>query len=159
MRWSLGADIYHVKQRAFDRLLGFQPYSQTTGHVTFYYEAPFYNLDFQFRVGRYLAGDWGTTAQVSRRFASGIEIGVFATKTNVSSTQFGEGSFDKGIFIRIPLSWALPIYTQNSYDLALRPVQRDGGQVLNGDARLYEQTRRSSLGEQYRYTETALPSP
>jgi hypothetical protein len=152
-RWSMGVDIYHVKQRNFDRLFGFQGYSQTTGHATFYYELPFYNLDFQFRVGRYLAGDWGTTVQVSRRFASGWEVGVFATKTNVSSAQFGEGSFDKGIIIRIPLAWALPLHTQQSYDLQLRPIQRDGGQTLHGDARLYEQSRRVSLGEFYRESE------
>ena len=29
----------------------------------------------------------------------------------------------------------------------LRPVQRDGGQTLNGDATLYEETRAASQGE------------
>ena len=37
------------------------------------------------------------------RFSTGVEIGAFVTKTNVSAAQFGEGSFDKGIIIRIPL--------------------------------------------------------
>ena len=140
-RWALGADLYEVKQRAFNRLFGFRSYNQTTGHVTLYYDSPWYDLDFQLRAGQYLAGDRGVTFQVSRRFSTGVEIGAFATKTNVSSIQFGEGSFDKGIFIHIPLTWVLPIHSQTSLNELLRPVQRDGGQVLNGDATLFESTR------------------
>ena len=143
-RWALGADLYEVKQRAFNRLFGFRPYSQTTGHITLYYDSPWYDLDFQLRAGQYLAGDRGLTFQVSRRFSTGVEIGVFATKTNVSSQQFGEGSFDKGIFIHIPLTWVLPIHSQTSLNELLRPVQRDGGQILSGDARLFESTRNVS---------------
>jgi hypothetical protein len=152
-RWALGADLYYVRQRNFDRLLGLRPYSQATGHVTFYYEAPWYDLNFQLRVGRYLAGDWGTTMQVTRRFASGLEIGAFATKTNVSAAQFGEGSFDKGLIIRIPLSHLIPVNTQQMFGMDLRPIQRDGGQTLSGDAQLYERMRRASEGELRRTAE------
>ena len=143
-RWALGGDLYEVKQRAFDRLFGFLPYNQTTGHITVYYDSPWYNLDFQLRAGQYLAGDRGATFQVSRRFSTGVEIGVFATKTNVSAQQFGEGSFDKGIFIHIPLDWILPTHSQISLDEMIRPVQRDGGQVLAGDSALFDFTRRTS---------------
>lgn len=140
-RWALGADLYEVKQRAFDRLFGFLPYRQTTGHITLYYDSPWYDLSFQLRAGQYLAGDRGVTFQVARRFSTGVEIGVFATKTNVSSVQFGEGSFDKGLFIHIPLDWVLPTHSQISLDEMIRPVQRDGGQALAGDATLFEFTR------------------
>jgi hypothetical protein len=149
-RWALGADIYHVQQRQFDRLFGFQSYTQTTGHMSLYYDSPWYDLTFLVRIGRYLAGDWGTTFQVTRRFASGIEIGAFATKTNVSSEQFGEGSFDKGIIIRLPLAAVMPLNTQRLFAMDLRPVQRDGGQVLTGDAQLYDRMRLTSEGELWR---------
>ena len=43
-----------------------------------------------------LAGDKGVTLDLSRRFKSGFTMGVFATKTNLSAEEFGEGSFDKG---------------------------------------------------------------
>ena len=49
--------------------------------------------------------------------------------------------------IRIPLGWIAPIETQSQIAMDLRPVQRDGGQVLNGDATLYEETRSTSQGE------------
>ena len=35
------------------------------------------------RAGRYLAGDWGATVELGRRFDSGIEVGAFATFTDV----------------------------------------------------------------------------
>ena len=146
-RWALGADLYSVKQRDYDRLFGFQNYNALTGHVTLYYASPWYNLNFLLSAGRYLAGDQGITVQATRRFASGIEVGAFFTKTNVSSAQFGEGSFDKGIIIRMPLGFTLPTNTQNEFGMIIKPVQRDGGQKLDGGSMLYEETRRASRAE------------
>lgn len=146
-RWAIGADMYEVWQRNYDRLFGLQNYHVATGHLTLYWDSPFYDLNFQVRAGQYLAGDRGLTLQITRRFSTGIEIGAFATKTNVSSHDFGEGSFDKGIVIRIPLGWVAPIDTQSLIAMDLRPVQRDGGQALLGDATLYDETRRASESE------------
>jgi hypothetical protein len=149
-RWALGADVYEVWQRQFDRLFGLQRYRRTTGHISLYYDSPWYDLNFQLRAGQYLAGDRGATLQITRRFSTGVEIGAFVTKTNVSAADFGEGSFDKGIIIRIPLGWAAPLETQSQIGLDLRPVQRDGGQTLGGDATLYDETRMTSEGEIFR---------
>jgi len=146
-RWAVGADLYDVQQRDFDRLFGLQSYRALTGHVALYYASPWYGLNFVVRAGQYLARDRGITLEISRRFSTGVEIGAFFTKTNVSSAQFGEGSFDKGIVLRIPIGWVAPIDTQTELDTILRPVQRDGGQRLSGDAILYEETRRNSQAE------------
>lgn len=146
-RWALGADFYEVQQRNFDRLFGLQDYRIFTGHVALYYSSPWYGFNFAIRAGQYLAGDRGITFEATRRFDSGVEIGAFFTRTNVSAERFGEGSFDKGIMIRIPLGWIAPLNTQAGLNMDLRPVQRDGGQRLLGDAFLYEETRRSSLDE------------
>jgi hypothetical protein len=148
-RWALGADLFEVWQRNFDRLFGLQPYHVTTGLISLYYASPWYDLNFAVRAGQYLAGDRGVTLELTRRFSTGVEIGAFMTKTNVSSADFGEGSFDKGIFIRIPLDWALPLHSQSTLALDLRPVQRDGGQRLVNDAILYQETRRTSEAEMY----------
>lgn len=146
-RWALGVDGYEVWQRGFDRLFDLRNYHVFTGHVSLYYASPWHDLNFMVSAGQYLAGDRGLTFQMTRRFSTGVEIGAFFTKTNVSSAQFGEGSFDKGIIIRIPLGWALPVDTQGEWRLDLRPVQRDGGQRLAADAPLYDETRRSSYAE------------
>ncbi len=151
-RWALGVDMYRVWQRDFDRLFGLQRYKTFTGHVSLYYASPWHDLNFALRAGQYLAGDRGVTVEVTRRFATGIEVGAFFTRTNVSAQQFGEGSFDKGIIIRIPLGWMLPIETQGQYALDMRPIQRDGGQRLMADTVLYEETRRASQAEIYTQT-------
>ncbi len=146
-RWAIGADLYDVQERGFDRLLDLQKYHVVTGHVTVYWASPWYDLNFQVRAGQYLAGDRGITFMASRRFSTGVEVGAFFTRTNVSAAQFGEGSFDKGIIVRIPLGWVAPINTKNGLYTILRPVQRDGGQTLTNDATLYEETRQTSEAE------------
>ncbi|MDE2111684.1 MAG: YjbH domain-containing protein [Alphaproteobacteria bacterium] len=146
-RIAIGADLYQVWKRDFNRLFGLQNYNILTGHVSIYYQSPWYGLNFDVHVGRYLAGDYGGTFEITRRFASGVEVGAWATFTNVPFSRFGEGSFDKGIIIHIPFEWGLPIYSQSSYDLRLASLTRDGGQRLAGDDSLYEETRRTSDGE------------
>jgi len=146
-RFSIGADLYQVWRRDYDRLFGHLPYNVLTGHVTLYYDSPWYGLNFAVHAGRYLAGDKGATFEIKRRFDSGIEIGAFATFTNVPFKKFGEGSFDKGIVIRIPVEWMLPIFTKTSFNIDLRPLTRDGGQRLLNDDSLYEYTRSTSYNE------------
>jgi hypothetical protein len=157
-RFTVGADLYEVWQRDFDRLISFQAYHVFTGHVSVYYESPWYGLNFNLHAGRYLAGDYGATFEVMRRFDSGVEIGGFVTLTNVPFKKFGEGSFDKGVIARIPLEWALPIHSQSSYSLTLRPLERDGGQRLDGDDSLYEETRKTSYGA-FAYHLDDIPNP
>jgi hypothetical protein len=140
-------DAYQVWQRSFDRLFGIQHYNTVTGHVNIYYESPWYGLNFQVHGGRYLAGDWGGTLQISREFDTGVEIGAYATFTNVPFSKFGEGSFDKGIRIVIPTEFVLPFGTTTRFEEDLRPIQRDGGQILNNDAILYDMTQSSSYGD------------
>ncbi|MGD0192681.1 MAG: YjbH domain-containing protein [Rhizomicrobium sp.] len=148
-RWAVGADLYEAYQRNTDDLFGFGQYNYhvLTGHVSFYVETPWDNFVAVVRAGRYLAGDYGGTLEVYRRFDSGIEVGAWMTLTNVPFSQFGEGSFDKGIKIVIPTEWALPTGSNSDYELDLRPVQRDGGQPLLNDATLYDLTQSSSYGD------------
>ncbi|MDR3414454.1 MAG: YjbH domain-containing protein [Formivibrio sp.] len=146
-RFAFGADVWEVWQREFHRLFALQNYKVFTGHVTAYYASPWYNLNFAVHVGQYLAGDRGATLEITRRFAGGIQIGGWATFTNVSASRFGEGSFDKGIIIHIPLQWGLPIFSQSFYDMHLSSLTRDGGQRLGGDDGLYDATLDTSVGD------------
>ena len=138
-RWAVGLDVNHVAKRDFNELFGFQSYQVTTGHLSLYYQLPFYNLLATLRVGRYLAGDKGATVELSRTFDSGIRAGVFATGTNVSGAQFGEGSFDKGFFLSIPLDLFFGTPTRSVSNFLYRPLTRDGGQMLGIKKPLYDQ--------------------
>lgn len=137
-RFALGAEINHVFQRDNDRLFGFDDYDYdiTTGHVSAYY-AMENGFDLQLDMGRYLAGDWGATLGIDRRFGNGWTVGAFATLTDVPFEDFGEGSFDKGIRFSVPLSWLLGTPNRSSAGVTLRPIQRDGGARVSVPGRLY----------------------
>lgn len=138
--WALGVDIAQVAQRQYDGGLGTLGYDVTTGHVSLYADLPWHGMYAIARAGRYLAGDWGGTLEIGRRFSSGIEVGGFATFTDVPFKTFGEGSFDRGIYVRIPLD-LFGIATRDVASAVIRGVQRDGGQRLRVDSPLWEVTR------------------
>ncbi|XDA98069.1 YjbH domain-containing protein [Sulfitobacter sp. LCG007] len=148
---ALGIEASYVRQRGFDRDFSFRDYEVATGFVSAYYEMGDGYLG-QVDVGRYLAGDVGATFTLAREFANGWKVGGFFTLTDVSSEDFGEGSFDKGIMLTIPLSWFTGTPTQNVAKQTIRPVQRDGGQQLNLPGTLYEQVRsghRNAITEEW----------
>ena len=133
-RWAFGGNVNWVRQRGFDKRFDFQNYSTMTGHISALYASPFYNFDFGLHVGSYLAGDRGYTVEARRTFNHGFSIGAFFTRTNVSTEDFGEGSFDKGFYIRVPFAMLLGGNTRGSYKTILRPIERDGGRRLEGFA-------------------------
>ena len=98
----VGFALHLVKQRGYKQRFDFLEYTTDTGHFTLYYDFP-YGISSQFKIGRYLARDKGFTLDLSRRFKTGFTIGAFASKTNISSELFGEGSFDKGFYFSVPL--------------------------------------------------------
>ena len=145
-RLAVGADLNWVRQRDFDQRFSFRDYSVATGHLSIYYDMPFYDLFATIHVGRYLAGDRGATFLFSRQFDSGVTVGAFFTLTNVSAREFGEGSFDKGFFFSLPYDLLLPKSTRSRGSLGFRPLTSDGGQMLAIGPRLYGVTGERNLG-------------
>jgi hypothetical protein len=135
-RLALGAELNLVRQRAFNQKFGFQSYQIATGHVSAYLSMR-NGFSAQVDVGRYLAGDWGATFILDREFANGWKIGGFFTLTNVPFATFGEGSFDKGLRLTIPLAWITGQPSLKSSTSVIRPVTRDGGAQLKIRNRLY----------------------
>lgn len=146
-RWALGLELNWLGQREFDQLLTFRDYDVVTGHASLYYHLPAHNLDAQVHIGRYLARDVGATFQLARHFDNGVAIGGYVTFTDASSKEFGEGSFDKGFFVTVPLGPAVnkPMRQQTT-TVEFRPLTRDGGQRATIPGRLYELTRPGSYG-------------
>jgi hypothetical protein len=143
---AFGAELNYAKKRDFDQLFGFQDYDIVTGHASAYYDFGGGWLG-QVDAGRYLAGDIGATVSVDREFNNGFRVGAFFTLTDVPFAQFGEGSFDKGIRVTIPVSWVAGTASKGSYSTTVRPVLRDGGARLNVPNRLFELTRGSQSRE------------
>lgn len=137
--WALGADANYVRQRDWDNTLKLEEYTTTTGHLTGYWRLPLESdVLAKLSVGRYLAGDVGATLDLSRRFDSGVLVGAFATVTDVSANDYGEGSFTKGIYISIPLDLMMTKPTVRSSTVSWIPLTRDGGQMLNRRYHLYD---------------------
>lgn len=122
----------YAKQRDYDGSLAHLDYKVLTGHASMYWATPYYNYDMAVHVGRYLAKDVGATLEIRRTFDNGWQVGLWATKTNVSAQDFGEGSFDKGMFFRIPFDSFFQTGKKSAFKTRIRPIQRDGGARLEG---------------------------
>ena len=123
--YSFGIDVFKVRKRDYSWRFGHLDYENTLATANFYYRN-YGTIPFDMRVsaGEYLAGDVGYTIEFSRSFYNGVQFGAFATFTDVTTEQFGEGSFDKGIFFNIPIYGNLLNYTW-------RPLTKDPGAKLN----------------------------
>ena len=140
-RWAFAVDWNSVHQRDFHQNFSLREYRANTGHVTAYWETPMQGVQVAVSAGQYLAGDKGVTLMTSKVFDNGSTMGVYATKTNVSSTQFGEGSFDKGIFWSLPFDALLTRSSKGSAKFLWTPLTRDGGAKLRRPIELYEETQ------------------
>ena len=138
--FALGVEVNYVQQRDFDGGFGFQDYDVATGHASAYWDMG-NGFHAQVDAGRYLAGDWGATFALDREFNNGWRVGAFATLTDVPFDEFGEGSFDKGIRITIPIAWLLGEPNKTRYSTTIRPLLRDGGARLDVPGRLYDRVR------------------
>lgn len=136
--FAIGLDMHHVKKRDYDMRFDLLEYETTLGHFSVYYDAG-EMFDIEVNAGKYLAGDWGATTTISRTFGSGWRVGGYATLTDIPFETFGEGSFDKAIFVSIPIDWITSSPGKNKRRLTIRPITRDGGANLESARSLYRQ--------------------
>ena len=138
--YAFGAELNYVKGREFRQLTGFRTVnglSKLNGHLSGYFDTNFYDYIAQLDYGKYLAGDKGYTLTLTRDFRNGWKVGGFFTITNASHADFGEGSFDKGIFLSFPLNPLMPYETRSTLNEKIRPIQGDGGSRVEVSGRLY----------------------
>jgi hypothetical protein len=130
--FAVGFEIFEVYKRDYKLQFDMLDFNNTTGHINLYHRnykiIPF---DTKISYGEYLAGDVGTTVQLSRSYANGVDFGVFASFTDVTSAQYGEGSFDKGIFFNVPI-------VGNFINYSWRPLTKDPGAKLIRKNNLYD---------------------
>jgi len=129
-RYALGFSMHKVKQRDYDQKFSLRDYTNTTAHLGLYFDLPS-NIKSQILIGEYLAGDKGITIDLSRRFRTGFTLGIFASKTNLSDEEFGEGSFDKGFYISVPTKLFYSDYRSGNISFGLHPLTKDGAALLN----------------------------
>ncbi|MCR9672190.1 YjbH domain-containing protein [Vibrio alginolyticus] len=157
--WAIGADVNLVSQRdpqshfgVYDEKWQYVPeYGDPfqvidkgfTGFVSAYYYPQWdflSNLMIQVDVGQFLGGDVGTQINVAKQFDSGVIAGAYASFTNLTAEEFGEGSFTKGLYISIPYDIMTVKPSNNRANFSWQPITRDGGQKLNRKYELIQLT-------------------
>lgn len=145
--FSVSYELNHVKKRSYDGRFDFLDYSTTTSHVNVALYEPVNNILVKWSYGKYLAKDKGYTLDISRRMPSGWHAGFYFSRTNVSAETFGEGSFDKGFYFKIPYNIFSKNYSKRSTGFSLKTMTRDGGQKLNIQNRLIDSFYGSTFSE------------
>ncbi|MFC3283770.1 YjbH domain-containing protein [Litchfieldella rifensis] len=142
---ALGADLNYVRQREFDQRFDLRDYSTWTGHLTAYLDTGLQDVLAKVSVGRYLAKDIGTTIDLSREFDSGVRMGAWATFTDAGD-DYGEGSFDKGVYLSLPVDAFFTTSSRDRMQLNWQPLTRDGGAKLQRRYQLYDLTGERQMG-------------
>jgi hypothetical protein len=130
--YAFGFELFNVTKRDYKMRFGHKDYNTDTGFLNLYYRN--YNIipfDAKLSYGRYLGGDTGFTLDLYRSFPNGSRFGFFTTFTDVSSKNFGEGSFDKGIYFNFPFGGSALSYMW-------RPLTKDPGAKLNRKHSLHD---------------------
>lgn len=135
--FAIGAELWAIQQRDYRMLFQLRDYKTTTGHINLFYEEPRSKLIFALKGGKFMAGDSGINIDVSRKWPSGLRMGIFASRTDISKQEFGEGSFDKGFYFNIPIESFFGTFQRGLTPFGLRPITRDGAAVLNHQFKLW----------------------
>ena len=137
--FSYGLEVNNVKyrdSRQLFKLENLQGLSSLNGHLSGYWDTGFYDYHAQIDYGKYLAGDKGGTFTLKREFPNGWTVGGLFSLTDASFDDYGEGSFDKAIFFKIPFNPVLPYESRAAINELIRPINGDGGSRVNVQGRL-----------------------
>ena len=137
--WAFGGELYYAKKRRVGSVFDTENYQVTTGHMSLYREFPNYSAGVKISAGRYLAGDWGMTLDLSREFDSGIRLGVYTTLTDAPKSGVMENNFVKGAYLSVPLNlfWGNERGAPARFDF--RKLLQNSGQKLSTGRSLYDQ--------------------
>ena len=138
---AAGFNLNRLYKREYKKtFFNYLDYKTWTGHIDYYFLEPRTRVLTNISYGKYIAGDVGFTFDFSRRFKSGVGIGAFFSKTDMPLSQFGEGSFDKGVYISIPINtfFQSGSMSKGKYNEKYRPLTRDGAAKVDFGKRLYE---------------------
>lgn len=140
-RWAFGLDLNQVWKRRPESFLAIdRGDARSTGHASFYWEAPGAGTTTALRLGRYLGGDWGGTVEVMRRFDGGIGLTAHATWTegpDGAQSRFG-GRMDWGLALVVPIAASGWLPVGGTVETAVRTLGRDAGQRLQQPLPLYD---------------------
>ena len=137
---ALGIEGDWVKKRYPKELFKLMDVDRYTilGNANYYYPGLDMTLKTQF--GRFLAGDVGWKIDISRKYKTGVVLGMFITFTdtdNLNQPDFNDGYNHKGIYMRIPVRMFYTHDSNKTYNYGISPWTRDVGQTVSHWKDLY----------------------
>jgi len=140
--FGFGAEYFSLAKRDYKMNFNFLDYRNDIFRINAFVKDPGTKVIFKISAGEYLAGDKGYTFEAKRRFDNGVEFSAFFSNTDVSEELFGEGSFDKGVKLRIPFNVFGSEKNLGYYEW--RPLTKDPASML------YRSNKIEDLIERYR---------
>lgn len=121
-RWSVGVAAHHLWKRPPSVETLYRGSGRSTGHVSAGWEGQDGGSRFELSIGRYLAGDLGTSFMLTRQFGWGLELGMDAAATTRTS--------------RLGLSLTLPLiglgqHVDTVARVKVRPLAREYAERLD----------------------------
>jgi len=142
-RFLVGVSGSVVKKRAADQVLKFkendwQDYYKTA-FLNTRWNIPEIETYIDLKSGRFLAGDKGVRAQISK-FFNGVILSAWYSSTSTSffNDNYNRGYHDKGIAITIPLRLLIGTDSRTSYHFGFSPWNRDVAQDIDHFTDLFE---------------------
>lgn len=105
--------------------------------LNFYYNWDWGKVRFKVMTGKFLANDWGSRFELSRKFESGLTITIWYTLTNGRDFINGSRYHDKGIAFTMPLDIFYTCYDRDYWHYGLAAWLRDVGQTAYTGRDLY----------------------
>lgn len=111
----------------------YEPFRGSQYFLTLNYNFKPVGIDFIFKIGKFLANDYGVRFQVNRWFSSGLCVSVWYTLTNGQDRVNGQIYHDKGFVFSIPLDLFLSRSSRTYVSYKMSAWLRDiGGYVETG---------------------------
>lgn len=109
--------------------------------VDFYAEWVDACLDFKFKVGKFLANDYGIRNEITRYFPSGLRVSIWYTLTNGHDKINGRTYYDKGVSLSMPLDIFYTYTDRSRWGYGLSAWLRDVGVIAETGYKLYNMIR------------------
>ena len=134
-RFMIGLSSSAVKKRDPDKafqLSSVYPKTYTTAFLNTRLNVPEYEMAFDMKTGRFLAGDVGTRLTIFK-YIKGVTLAGWYSWTNTSifTDSFNRGYHDKGVMVMFPLRLFKGSDSKTTYSYALSPWTRDVAQDID----------------------------